>query len=354
MVDPHHSFGYWGTVEQLFGPNQGYVRVAALIAKHVSPYLAMSLPMLTREIRRDGCAALLCQEYEHATFDKAVIAGSWLRIPVYGIFQGGGADWNRIGRALHPLTLRLCSGLLIGSSFELARVKQRYRLREDKIHKIFNPIDPLFWSKSDRETAREVYAIPPEAIVVAWHGRVEIVAKGLDNLLAAWKQVRRGRKQLDLRLMLMGAGRDTELLARRVAGAKDIMFIPKFTCNAVLIKQFLTAADIYAFPSRHEGLPVAPTEAMACGLPIVAAEASGIRDIFEEGEDSGALIVPFNDAAAFAQALGRLIDDPLLRQALGKRAQQRAKQFSAKRVGKHLKSLLIPRLGEPAPRVAIP
>lgn len=77
-------------------------------------------------------------------------------------------------------------------------------------------------------------------------------------------------------------------------------------------------------------------------------------DIFEEGEDSGALIVPFNDAAAFAQALGRLIEDPLLRQALGKRAQQRAMQFSAKRVGKHLKSLLIPRLGEPAPRIAIP
>jgi glycosyltransferase involved in cell wall biosynthesis len=349
MVHPHHSFGYWGPVDELFGPSPGIPKSVLELLKHVAPYLAMSTSILAREISRDGCNAILCQEYEHATFDKAVTAGRLLRIPVYGIFQGGGADWNRIGRALHPLTLRLCSGLIIGSSIEAKRVRQHYRLQEDSIHKLPNPIDPLLWCHSDRKTAREFFSLPPEAIVVAWHGRVEIVAKGLDNLLAAWEQVCQGRENRDLRLMLMGSGRDTDLLAKQIAGAKNITFIPKFTCDPTLIRQFLAAADIYALPSRYEGLPVAPTEAMACGLPVIAAEANGVRDIFEAGEDSGALIVPFNDPTAFAQALGRLIDDPALRHSLGRKARQRAMQFSAEKVGVQLKNLLLRRIREIAP-----
>jgi glycosyltransferase involved in cell wall biosynthesis len=61
------------------------------------------------------------------------------------------------------------------------------------------------------------------------------------------------------------------------------------------MRQYLSVADVYVFPSRHEGFPVAPLEAMACGLPIVAAYAPGICDILSEGEESGGLVVPTNN-----------------------------------------------------------
>jgi glycosyltransferase involved in cell wall biosynthesis len=344
MIHPHHSFGYWGPVEQLFGPGGTLKTTFRQIAKHVSPYLATSLARLTREIKRDGCDAILCQEYEHANFDRAALVGRLSGIPLYAIFQGGGADWNKIGQVLHPLTLKLASGVIIGSSAEITRVCAHYDLRAEDINKLPNPIDPLLWSDSDQSSARKLFGIPPEAAVVAWHGRVEIEAKGLDNLQAAWRKICSERAGIDLRLLLMGAGRDSKVLEAQVARDKSITFISKFTTDPHFLRQFLAAADIYAFPSRHEGLPVAPTEAMACGLPVVAAEASGVRDIFERDEDSGGLIVPFNDAGAFARALGRLIDDPLLRQWMGQRAQERALQFRAERVGEQLKSLLLQRL----------
>jgi glycosyltransferase involved in cell wall biosynthesis len=61
------------------------------------------------------------------------------------------------------------------------------------------------------------------------------------------------------------------------------------------------------FPSRHEEFPVAPLEAMGCGLSVAAASAPGVADIFNEGEDSGGLVAPTNDPTSLARNLARLL-----------------------------------------------
>src|SRR5690606_7584150 len=99
---------------------------------------------------------------------------------------------------------------------------------------------------------------------------------------------------------------------------------------------YLSAADVYAFPSRREGFPVAPLEALSCGLPVVATDADGIPDIFEAGEDDGGVVVPRENPEEFAAALGRLLADPHLRIRLASRARQRADSFSAETVGREL------------------
>lgn len=45
---------------------------------------------------------------------------------------------------------------------------------------------------------------------------------------------------------------------------------------------------------------------MAAGLPVVAAAASGVREIFQDGENSGGIVIPVNDVAALAAGLGTL------------------------------------------------
>ncbi len=87
-------------------------------------------------------------------------------------------------------------------------------------------------------------------------------------------------------------------------------------------RSVLWALDIFAMPSLSEGLGVALLEAMACGLSAAASRIGGIVDAVEDGR-TGILVAP-GDAGAFARALGQLIADAALREAMGTAARARA------------------------------
>ena len=139
-----------------------------------------------------------------------------------------------------------------------------------------------------------------------------------------------------------------DVLRQRIAKlpAKNVTWIDEFVSDRQFIRSFLASGDVYAFPSRVEGLPNAPVEAMAAGLPVVACAASGVPDIFEREKDSGGLVVPVGDVDSFAEALGRVLDDEDLKHRLSKRAQDRALSFAPETVGQQFKSVLFPRCAE--------
>ena len=70
------------------------------------------------------------------------------------------------------------------------------------------------------------------------------------------------------------------------------------------------AADVLAFPSTKEGWGLAVLEAMSAGLPVVASDLPVFREYLRPGQD--ALMVPVDDAAALAGALGTVLDDAVL------------------------------------------
>ena len=70
------------------------------------------------------------------------------------------------------------------------------------------------------------------------------------------------------------------------------------------------AADVFAFPSTKEGWGLAVLEAMSAGLPVVASDLPVFREYLRPGQD--ALMVPVDDAAALAAALGTVLDDSAL------------------------------------------
>jgi starch synthase len=118
-----------------------------------------------------------------------------------------------------------------------------------------------------------------------------------------------------------------------------VLWLNEFVHDRTTIRRYLSAADVYAFASRHEGFPVALIEAMACNLPVVATDAQGVPDILEGGEASGGLMVPRDDSSALALALGRVLDNPAWSRELGKRARSRIEAcFSLESVGKQLRA----------------
>jgi glycosyltransferase involved in cell wall biosynthesis len=86
--------------------------------------------------------------------------------------------------------------------------------------------------------------------------------------------------------------------------------------------ELYNAMDVVALPSHREGLPVTLMEAAACGLPAVATDIRGCREVIVAGQTG--LLVPPRDAAALAAALERVLSDPVLRARLGQAARQRA------------------------------
>jgi D-inositol-3-phosphate glycosyltransferase len=94
-------------------------------------------------------------------------------------------------------------------------------------------------------------------------------------------------------------------------------------------------------PSLHEAFGLVALEAMACGIPVVAAAVGGLKEIVQEGE-SGLLFPPGN-ASALAQALVTLLTNETLRQRLAQGALRRAEMFSLERRSRALMQLFLER-----------
>jgi glycosyltransferase involved in cell wall biosynthesis len=316
------------------------------VMRSVLSYASIPPRLLARELRRERCQAILCQEYEHARFDICSLLGRLLRLPVFATFQGGTARASRLEHPIRPLALRWCSGLIVAAGGELARVQSQYTLPPAKLAHIPNPIDVQAKPPLDRDQARERLGIDPNALVVVWHGRVQIELKGLDTLLESWRLVCDARPGVPLLLLLVGGGNDAKELRRLLQASRldNVRWIDRFVVDRDELLRHLAAADVSTLPSRREGFPVAALEAMACGLAVVAAQVNGIAEMLEGEEASGGIVVPPGDVGALAGALGRLLDDERLRRELGARARRRVEQrFSLEVVGGQLREFMVGR-----------
>jgi glycosyltransferase involved in cell wall biosynthesis len=318
-------------------------RLAAQPGRQLGPYLATPLRALAGELRRMRADALLCQEYEYARFDVCVALGRVLRLPVCATFQGGDAPRTGLERLVRPLAIRGARALVVGASGEAERVRARYRLPAGRVARIPNPLDVDRWGGGARRAVRAELGLPDDALVVAWHGRVELHRKGLDLLLGAWRELA-GAPGSPRRLLLVGTGKEADALRRwiRADALPGVVWVDEYVLDKARVAGYLAAADVYAFPSRHEGFAVAPLEAMASGLPVVATAAAGVAEIAPDGERSGVVVVPRDAAAAFTAALADLLQQPARRASLGRSARARvAGAFSLDAVGRQLRDVLL-------------
>lgn len=299
-------------------------------------YGALPLLRVARELRRVDATAILCQEYEYPRFDLLVLLGQWLRLPVFGTFQGGGEKASGpIERLARPWAMRHSAGVIAGAAAECDRVRARYG-ETVSVAMIPNAVDVESWSRLDAGAARARLGIPASAHVAMWHGRVEIEPKGLDVLLRAWDLV----ADEDRCLLIVGDGGDSSKLREIVAGRKDIRWISSFVSDRSEIRICLSAADVYLFPSRREGFPVAPVEALAAALPLIVSDASGLREIVGTGDAAAGIIVPIGDVHKTAAAIEELFADPVRRAELSARAVERAQTFGLAVVGDQLRAFL--------------
>ena len=118
----------------------------------------------------------------------------------------------------------------------------------------------------------------------------------------------------DLRYQVVGNGpRRGELEA--LARMRGVHHLMEFLGHRDDIPALLADADLFVLPSRSEAFPNGAIEAMAAGLPVVASDVGGLRDLIDPGHTG--LLVPPADPEALATAMRSLVEDPVRAAALG-------------------------------------
>ena len=217
----------------------------------------------------------------------------------------------------HALT---CSDAVTAVSESLKRETQQvfdFGGSIEVIHNFFAPRPP----RRSREEVRRELGLREE--VVVFHSSNLRSGKRIDLLL---ETVARVRPRDAFRLLIL-AGEPFAPFAEHVRrlGLADRVIVREKVND---IEDYLQVADIGLFTSETESFCLSILEAMCFGCPSVATRVGGIPEVVEDGRSG--LLVPFGDVAALASALEALIHDETRRSALGRAAQQRARElFSA-------------------------
>lgn len=119
------------------------------------------------------------------------------------------------------------------------------------------------------------------------------------------------------RLLLVGDG-ETRPQAEALRDTLALGDAVHFAGTRQDVPALLRAMTVFVLSSRHEGMPVAVLEAMACGVPVVTTDVGGISELVRDGET--ARIVPPGDPQALADALRWMLDHPAERMAMRDRA----------------------------------
>jgi glycosyltransferase involved in cell wall biosynthesis len=145
--------------------------------------------------------------------------------------------------------------------------------------------------------------------VIGSLGRL-VEQKGFDLLVRALPGLR------DATVVLVGDGPERARLEALAAslGVADRLLITGWSAEP---RRYLPTFDVFALPSRWEGMPLGILEAMHAGLPVVAADVGSVAEAVLDGETG--YLVPVEDDLAVGDRLGRLLADPSLRARMGDR-----------------------------------
>ena len=167
-------------------------------------------------------------------------------------------------------------------------------------------VDTDFWAPAENNVKGE------EPLTFIYAGQMSL-RKGIPDLLQAWASA--GLR--DARLRLVGSWQLAEDRLRNLP--ENVAWHPP--CSAKELREHYRNADIFVFPSYFEGFGLVLLEAMACGLPAIASDASAMPDLFSGTE--GALI-PAGDNDALTEALRWASDRRDMLPLMGEKARRRA------------------------------
>lgn len=257
------------------------------------------------------------------------IVGRLARVPIvvntnHGLYATSNDSLLRrsVVLTLEAVAARFSDAELIQNPEDFALLTRWHLNRPSRTWLLGNGINlsrfrPGAVSDSERAARRAEIGAAKAQVVVGIVGRL-VVEKGYSELFTAARQL--GER---VKVVVIGPA-DPEkadaITAEEIAAAEADGVV--FLGHRDDVEAWYAAMDLFVLPSYREGFPRAAMEAAASGLPIVAADVRGCRQVVDDGVTG--LLVPVRDAAALAKAIGELVGDPVRRASMRKAAVARA------------------------------
>jgi glycosyltransferase involved in cell wall biosynthesis len=236
--------------------------------------------------------------FDHANLPAEQKALTWARAPLWRRIEAWGLSRQRHIISITPYVRQHIAALT-----------------EACIYDIDNPVDPAFFELERREVRGRVF----------FAGWISHRKNPLNLVRALGEVVARG---VDASLHLAGEERDPDYAARvrRTASelglAQRVSLLGRISPQA--IRRELSEAAVFVLPARQENAPMAVSEALAAGVPVISSNVCGMPFMIEEGR-TGYLIDP-EDPRMLAERLARLLADDGLRARFGQAAREAARQ----------------------------
>jgi glycosyltransferase involved in cell wall biosynthesis len=158
-----------------------------------------------------------------------------------------------------------------------------------------------------------------------YFGRLDIFHKGIDTLLEAIALMAKTRPSVELRIAGRGSsGEKIKAMIEQLGIQNNVKMLGAVSDAGR--NDLLATAAVQLMPSRFEGFGLAAAEAMAAGVPLIAAAVGSLPEVVDAPR--GGVLIPAEDAKALAAAAEKLLDDPYGRSTLSITARESARRFS--------------------------
>lgn len=267
-------------------------------------------------------------------FDGSLLSPGSVRVPFIAALKGVMADEARFEtgaslrrfRMLIPLearNARSADRVICTSWYSARQAEREYGLERGRIRVVPEGIDVSTWSSVAERAEKPGVRGAGETTILSVARQYR--RKNTASLLRAVGRLR--PTWPDVRLRIVGEGPELDNLrdlSDQLRLGDSVRFVGSVDGLEALQREYATA-DVFCLPSLQEGFGIVFLEAMAAGLPIVAARAGAAPEVIPH--DEVALLVDPDDDAALAEALEHLLANVGLRRALGAAGARRWRSY---------------------------